>query len=104
MFDNLKALLKLMDIDMTRGVKATLYVTSLDYLEVALKVCVEAFIENILTYLLKVWLEEFKENILTYMYVYILTYSNILKVWLEERNWKEYPALTTVQVGWNMVP
>ena len=43
MFDNLKALLKLMDIDMTRGVKATLYVTSLDYHEVALKVCVEEF-------------------------------------------------------------
>ena len=43
MFDNLKALLKLMDIDMTRGVKATLYVTNLDYLEVALKVCVEEF-------------------------------------------------------------
>jgi len=56
MFDNLKALLKLMDIDMTRGVKATLYVTNLDYLEVA------------------------------------------LKVWLEECNWKEYPALTTLQV------
>ena len=43
MFDNLKALLKLMDIDMTRGVKATLYVTNLDYHEVALKVCVEEF-------------------------------------------------------------
>merc|ERR550519_2046997 len=57
MFDNLKALLKLMDIDMTRGVKATLYVTNLDYHEVA------------------------------------------LKVWLEECNWKEYPALTTVQVS-----
>ena len=43
MFDNLERLLKLMDIDMTRGVKATLYVTNLDYLEVALKVCVEEF-------------------------------------------------------------
>ena len=43
MFDNLKALLKVMDIDMTRGVKATLYVTNLDYAKVALKVCVEEF-------------------------------------------------------------
>merc|ERR1719430_1806463 len=57
MFDNMEALMKLMDIDMTRGVKATLYVTNLDYVEVA------------------------------------------LKVWLEECNWKEYPALTTVQVA-----
>ena len=62
MFDNMEALMELMDINMTRLVKATLYVTNLDYIEVA------------------------------------------LKVWLEECNWKEYPALTTVQVGLNMLP
>ena len=38
MFNNMEALMKLMNIDMTRGVKATLYVTNLDYVEVALKV------------------------------------------------------------------
>ena len=56
MFDNLEALMKLMGLDMTRGVKATLYMTNIDDAGV------------------------------------------VLKVWLEECNWKEYPALTFTQV------
>ena len=56
MFDNLEALMKLMGLDMTRGVKATLYMTNIDDAGV------------------------------------------VLKVWLEECNWKEYPALSVVEV------
>jgi len=57
MFDNMEALMNLMGIDMTRGLKATLFMTNIDEAEV------------------------------------------VLKVWLEECNWKEYPALTLAQVS-----
>ena len=56
MFDNMEALMNLMGIDMTRGLKATLFMTNIDEAEV------------------------------------------VLKVWLEECNWLEYPALTLAQV------
>merc|ERR1719381_406117 len=49
--------MNLMGIDMTRGLKATLFMTNIDGAEV------------------------------------------VLKVWLEECNWKEYPALTLAQVS-----
>merc|ERR1719342_154750 len=55
MFDNMEALMNLMGIDMTRGLKATLFMTNIDEAEV------------------------------------------VLKVWLEECNWLEYPALTLAQ-------
>ena len=57
MFDNMEALMKLVGIDMTRGLKATAYLTNMDDAEV------------------------------------------VLKVWLEECNWKEYPALSVVEVS-----
>ena len=59
MLANMEALMKLMpmDINMRRGVKATLYVTNIDYLEV------------------------------------------FSTVFVEDCNWKEYPALTIVQVS-----
>merc|ERR1711970_1695775 len=56
MLNNMESLMKLMGLDMTRGVKATLYMTNIDDAGV------------------------------------------VLKVWLEECNWKEYPALTFTQV------
>merc|ERR1712168_253060 len=57
MFDNMEALMILMGIDMTRGLKATLFMTNIDEAEV------------------------------------------VLKVWLEECNWLEYPGLTLAQVS-----
>ena len=61
MFDNMEALMKLMGIDMTSGLKATLYLTNIDYVGV------------------------------------------VLKVWLEECNWKEYPAVTLSQVEYSLI-
>ena len=60
MFDNMEALMNLMGIDMTRGLKATLFMTNIDEAEV------------------------------------------VLKVWLEECNWLEYPALTLAQVQYSL--
>ena len=60
MFDNMEALMNLMGIDMTRGLKATLFMTNIDEAEV------------------------------------------VLKVWLEECNWLEYPALTLAQVQYGL--
>ena len=61
MFDNMEALMNLMGIDMTRGLKATLFMTNIDEAEV------------------------------------------VLKVWLEECNWKEYPAVTLSQVQYSLI-
>ena len=60
MFDNMEALMNLMGIDMTRGLKATLFMTNIDEAEV------------------------------------------VLKVWLEECNWLEYPGLTLAQVQYSL--
>ena len=60
MFDNMEALMNLMGIDMTRGLKATLFMTNIDEAEV------------------------------------------VLKVWLEECNWLEYPAVTLAQVQYSL--
>ena len=60
MVDNMEALMNLMGIDMTRGLKATLFMTNIDEAEV------------------------------------------VLKVWLEECNWKEYPAVTLAQVQYSL--
>ena len=60
MFDNMEALMNLMGIDMTRGLKATLFMTNIDEAEV------------------------------------------VLKVWLEECNWLEYPGLTLAQVQYGL--
>ena len=56
----MEALMNLMDIDMTRGLKATLFMTNIDEAEV------------------------------------------VLKVWLEECNWLEYPGLTLAQVQYSL--
>ena len=61
MFNNMEALMKLMNIDMTRGVKATLYVTNLDYVEVALKVKSFCLFFKIERKKLKVWLVYFSK-------------------------------------------
>ena len=60
MFDNMEALMNLMGIDMTRGLKATLFMTNIDEAEV------------------------------------------VLKVWLEECNWLEYPGLTLALVQYGL--
>ena len=60
MVDNMEALMNLMGIDMTRGLKATVFMINIDEAEV------------------------------------------VLKVWLEECNWLEYPGLTLVQVQYSL--
>ena len=44
MFENLEAILKMVDADMTRGLKATCYLTNIEDAEIVLKVWQEEFI------------------------------------------------------------
>ena len=109
-----------MDIDMTRGLKATVYLTDIDNREVLLKVWMEKYFSIIfiftiftiiiiviiivllliiitITIIIKVWLEEFICTITITITITIII-TIIIKVWLEECNWKEYPALSVVEV------
>ena len=100
MFDNMESLMKLMGLDMTRGLKATLYMTNIDNSGVVLKVWLEEcnytvfiiiIIINLFIMVLEVRLEECN-------YIVFINIIMFFKVWLEECNWKEYPALTVTQV------